>query len=1068
MVKKTDETDVMKQLAEVEAALDLTMRSKFLPTQQKSTEAAAQAAEPSAKRRVSRRATARSSAPDSAIDSAAGDVILNADDVDRSVSVNKTVVTDNIPEADISVAAPRKRSVTKVAARKDAAAAISLDSEADSETSEAADSATANTLADGLEAAESALSLKPARRKPEIPTTDAFGQPLYLPLDEMNAAERFAATKRILFVAPDVPPVPPRPRRNNELRKLDEILERSVSREQNEGAEQKRWRETRETDAETERGENQRERSPKKERVSAEPQKVKGSTRLEAKKQRRRDNREIVRRRSVVTESEFLARREAVDRSMVVSTKSDRVQIGVLEDKILVEHYVARASEASLIGNVYLGKVQNVLPSMEAAFVDIGQGRNAVLYSGEVDWSEYTGSVSSRKIEKVLSPGDTVLVQVTKDPVGQKGARLTSQISLPGRFLVYVPGGAMNGISRKLPDTERVRLKRILRQNVPDGAGVIVRTAAEGASEDQLSRDVAHLTKLWEKISEQVTKGSSPALLHAEPDMLIKIVRDVFNEDFQEMIVEGQESYNTIIGYIEQVAPDLVDRIKLYAGEEREIFDKYRVTEQIQKALERKVWLPSGGSLVIDRTEAMTVIDVNTGKFVGSGGNLEETVTKNNLEAAEEIVRQLRLRDSGGIIVIDFIDMVLESNRELVLRRLIECLGRDRTKHQVAEVTSLGLVQMTRKKLGLGLLESFSEACDICDGRGVVVQHDPITHRKADAVTKRRRAKQEKPQRPHEITDDTKNIIAQVAASTIPGVQLPETENTEDSKSDLKVGEKAVLSSSVELPKTELSVVETSAAESLGSVSAAAAPAKTRVPKTRRRVTMQAGETVTVVQPLATQNDTDEPKPAAALNAANQTRKLAATAPAQDNAPETVEMPNMSATAATQSAVADRSQTASAPRTSRRVVSVSKQEQVAAEQAADAVAAVKAALFEDVLAAGFERPIPEKWNPDLETTAAGEETDAESTLAMLSDLLDLRAKQVHAPETIKSRDGGTEELIKKHSNQADKLSGLFDVLDALPEPVGYGQGRNRAEFEARLRQRTAHLRPESESGEQPA
>jgi ribonuclease E len=466
--------------------------------------------------------------------------------------------------------------------------------------------------------------------------------------------------------------------------------------------------------------------------VITEPQRIKGSTRLEAKKQRRRDGREAGRRRPVVTEAEFLARREAVDRQMVVRSKGGRVQIAVLEDNVLVEHYVARSQDASLIGNVYLGRVQNVLPSMEAAFVDIGRGRNAVLYSGEVDWDSVETGNQPRRIELALKPGDKVLVQVTKDPVGHKGARLTSQISLPGRYLVYVPGGAMNGISRKLPDTERSRLKKILKEVLPESSGVIVRTAAEGATEEQLTRDVNRLTSQWAHISSLVEKGNAPSLLHSEPDLLVKIVRDVFNEDFTKMLIQGEDALQTISSYLEGVAPDLLERVEKYEGE-RDPFDAFRITEQIEKALDRKVWLPSGGSLVIDRTEAMTVVDVNTGKFVGSGGNLEETVTKNNLEAAEEIVRQLRLRDIGGIIVVDFIDMVLESNRDLVLRRLVECLSRDRTKHQVAEVTSLGLVQMTRKKLGLGLLETFSEPCEVCAGRGVIVHHDPVAKHRPSA-----------------------------------------------------------------------------------------------------------------------------------------------------------------------------------------------------------------------------------------------------------------------------------------------------------------------------------------------
>ena len=395
-------------------------------------------------------------------------------------------------------------------------------------------------------------------------------------------------------------------------------------------------------------------RKPREPELITEPQKVKGSTRLEAKKQRRRDGRDAGRRRAVITEAEFLARRESVDRSMIVREKGGRIQIGVLEDGVLVEHYVARNQEASLIGNVYLGRVQNVLPSMEAAFVDIGRGRNAVLYSGEVDWdaaAENGEKNQPRRIELALKPGDRVLVQVTKDPVGHKGARLTSQVSLPGRYLVYVPNGSMNGISRKLPDTERARLKKILKEVLPDNVGVIVRTAAEGATEEQLTLDVNRLIAQWSDISTQLEKVQAPALLHSEPDLLIKIVRDVFNEDFQKMIIAGDDARETITRYLRAVAPDLLDRVEAYSGE-REAFDEFRISEQIEKALDRKVWLPSGGSLVIDRTEAMTVVDVNTGKFVGSGGNLEETVTKNNLEAAEEIVRQLRLRDIGGIIVV--------------------------------------------------------------------------------------------------------------------------------------------------------------------------------------------------------------------------------------------------------------------------------------------------------------------------------------------------------------------------------------------------------------------------------
>ncbi|KTR86585.1 Rne/Rng family ribonuclease [Leucobacter chromiiresistens] len=628
----------------------------------------------------------------------------------------------------------------------------------------------------------------------DAPKADA--PQLILPLSEMTPEERFRATTRLIFLAPDVPPIAPRPRRVDfrpaELRQLDDLLDERFSRDEAGGeretaSSQRRNRRRSTGEAPAAPEEEAPRRQPRQAPVITEPQKVKGSTRLEAKKQRRRDGRDAGRRRVVITESEFLARRESVDREMIVRTTADRVQIGVLEDKVLVEHYVARSSENSLIGNVYLGRVQNVLPSMEAAFVDIGRGRNAVLYSGEVDWSEFEGGNTARRIENALKPGDQVLVQVTKDPVGHKGARLTSQISLPGRFLVYVPGGAMNGISRKLPDTERARLKKILKEVLPTGAGVIVRTAAEGASEDQLTHDVQRLARQWESIQKRVEKGGGPVLLHSEPDMLIKIVRDVFNEDFHRLTISGADTYGTIEHYLSQVAPDLLERVEQYQGD-RDIFDEYRVTEQIAKALDRKVWLPSGGSLVIDRTEAMTVVDVNTGKFVGSGGNLEETVTKNNLEAAEEIVRQLRLRDIGGIIVVDFIDMVLESNRDLVLRRMVECLSRDRTKHQVAEVTSLGLVQMTRKKLGLGLLESFSEPCDVCAGRGVIVHHEPVSkHHRSDAPSrgsKRGKGQQhaasqqhhqaEAKAQTHAITDGAKNMLAQVAASTLHAAKEPE------------------------------------------------------------------------------------------------------------------------------------------------------------------------------------------------------------------------------------------------------------------------------------------------------
>ena len=442
-----------------------------------------------------------------------------------------------------------------------------------------------------------------------------------------------------------------------------------------------------------------------------------------------REYREPYRRRgTVITDGEFLARRENVDREMVVRQIGDRIQIAVIEDNVMVEHYVNRNANVSYVGNVYLGRVQNVLPSMEAAFVDIGKGRNAVLYAGEVNWDAAGISESApRKIEMVLKTGQPVLVQVTKDPIGQKGARLTSQISLPGRYVVYVPGGGMSGISKRLPESERSRLKAILKTLIPEDAGVIVRTAAEGVSETELTADVERLKAQWEDIYQKSVNPNfhAPALLLSEPDLAVRVIRDIFNEDFRKLIIQGNEAWDEITSYLGSIAPELVSKIEKYAGS-GDLFADYRVEEQLAKAFDRKVYLPSGGSLVIDRTEAMIVIDVNTGKFIGKGGNLEETVTKNNLEAAEEIARQLRLRDLGGIVVIDFIDMVLESNRDAVLRRLVECLGRDRTKHQVAEVTSLGLVQMTRKRVGQGLIEAFSTSCDSCNGRGIHIHMDPV------------------------------------------------------------------------------------------------------------------------------------------------------------------------------------------------------------------------------------------------------------------------------------------------------------------------------------------------------
>ncbi|MDQ0725179.1 Rne/Rng family ribonuclease [Microbacterium sp. W4I20] len=661
---------------------------------------------------------------------------------------------------------------------------ISTDADAPADQESAADAEPAADTEPAAEAEPAADAESAAETEPE-PAGPVTAVSLGL-LPEVFVSQ---VSTQLHFYAPEVVPLPARAERPERNDRSERIFDRIADRDQDDQAGRRGRRRRGGSE-----GDEQRDEPRQRQRVVeyiTEPKAIKGSTRLEAKKQRRRDGRDAGRRRPVVTEAEFLARRESVDRKMVVRSKNGRTQIGVLEDGVLVEHYVARNQDASLIGNVYLGRVQNVLPSMEAAFVDIGRGRNAVLYSGEVDWDGVETGNQPRRIELALKPGDRVLVQVTKDPIGHKGARLTSQISLPGRYLVYVPGGSMNGISRKLPDNERARLKRILKEVLPESSGVIVRTAAEGATEDQLTRDVQRLTAQWEHIRKQVDNQQAPALLHAEPDLLVKIVRDVFNEDFTKMLIQGEESQQTIRAYLESVAPDLLERTEPYE-DETDPFDAFRITEQIEKALDRKVWLPSGGSLVIDRTEAMTVVDVNTGKFVGSGGNLEETVTKNNLEAAEEIVRQLRLRDIGGIIVVDFIDMVLESNRDLVLRRLIECLSRDRTKHQVAEVTSLGLVQMTRKKLGLGLLETFSENCEVCAGRGVIVHHDPVVKHRSNGSSsgdrngdrngngngqsnRRQRGggngpSQSAPPAPnvtHSIPEGAKSALAQIAASTL-------------------------------------------------------------------------------------------------------------------------------------------------------------------------------------------------------------------------------------------------------------------------------------------------------------
>ena len=576
-------------------------------------------------------------------------------------------------------------------------------------------------------------------------------------------------------------------------------------------------------------------------------QALKGSTRLEAKKMRRREGRREGRRRHSISESEFLARRESVERTMVIRDQDGLDQIAILEDGLLVEHYVARRTQSSMVGNIYLGRVQNVLPSMEAAFVDVGRGRNAVLYAGEVNWDAVGMEGKPRRIEAALKSGDPVLVQVTKDPIGHKGARLTSQITLAGRYLVLIPGGSMMGISRKLPDKERARLKKILKAVVPSGSGVIVRTAAEGATEEQIRDDVARLTRQWEDIEKKRTNTkSAPTLLRGEPELAVRVVRDIFNEDFSKLVIEGRDTYATVKEYVDELSPELSDRVEQWVGTQ-DVFHAHRIDEQLAKGMDRKVWLPSGGTLIIDRTEAMTVIDVNTGKFIGAGGTLEETVTRNNLEAAEEIVRQLRLRDIGGIVIIDFVDMVLESNRDLVLRRLVECLGRDRTRHQVTEITSLGLVQMTRKRVGEGLVEAFSSPCEACEGRGFIVHHHPVETSGSEQSSKGSKGarKQQKKAEPRRIEDNADHERAKEALSAIAAASTRKED--ESAVEEAAPAKKRRTRAAV----TEAKEPEASNAEQVTSAEAAEAPAPqsgaekseesaTKRPRRHRRVAQSA------------------------------------------------------------------------------------------------------------------------------------------------------------------------------------------------------------------------------------
>jgi ribonuclease E len=413
----------------------------------------------------------------------------------------------------------------------------------------------------------------------------------------------------------------------------------------------------------------------------------------------------------------------AEDKLMLITERGDRDQIAVMEGRQLVEHYITRVGARSMVGNVYLGRVQNVLPGMEAAFIDVGRGRNAVLYAGEVNYDDQDVEAGDRRIERALKNGQSVLVQITKDPIGGKGARLTAQISLPGRYLVLVPNSQVFGISRRLPDEERRRLRAIVKRQRPEEHGVIVRTAADGASEEDLAADVARLLRTWEEIQKSAKKGKAPRVIYEEPELTVRVVRDLFTGgEFKEIVTDSPPVAALISEYLREVAPELVEKVRLHEGA-LPLFEEFHATEQIHKALDRKVWLPSGGYIIIERVEAMTVIDVNTGKHVGKT-NLEETVVKTNLEAADEIARQLRLRDIGGIIIIDFIDMLLEKNRDRVVDALKDAMAHDKTRSQVFDITPLGLLEVTRKRVSAGLLESFSEVCPTCEGRGILLTHD--------------------------------------------------------------------------------------------------------------------------------------------------------------------------------------------------------------------------------------------------------------------------------------------------------------------------------------------------------
>jgi ribonuclease E len=413
---------------------------------------------------------------------------------------------------------------------------------------------------------------------------------------------------------------------------------------------------------------------------------------------------------------------------MVVSKRAEATQIAVLEGRMLTEHFVSRPQDdiSQIHGNIYLGKVQNVLPGMEAAFVDIGTPKNAVLYRGDVQYDpEDVEERGQPRIEQILKAKQTILCQVTKNPIGAKGARLTQEVSLPGRFVVLIPNSKTYGISKRLPDAERKRLRSTLDKVKPAQHGVIVRTAAEGVTNEEIERDVRRLVSQWEQIDALAKKSSAPQLLYREPDMAVRVIREEFNKDYRGVVIDDPDLHREVHDYVSSISPATADRVEHYdrGTEPLSVFERYHVHEQLHRALDRKVWLPSGGSLIIEHTEALTVVDVNTGKNVGKS-SLEETVYRNNLEAADEIARQLRLRDIGGIIVIDFIDMEVKSNRADVIKRFREALARDKTRTQVFDISELGLVEMTRKRIGEGLLESLSTPCEVCEARGVVIDQD--------------------------------------------------------------------------------------------------------------------------------------------------------------------------------------------------------------------------------------------------------------------------------------------------------------------------------------------------------